>query len=367
MVQAAGRRVDAGSRWTESEVRRANALICSRAMVFEGWQFKNVDGKSPKAHEVMEYPKLNLAREVPEDIFFTDPENNDLNEHDLVRGVPVQREAEAWRRLLIRFEARTVGKEMLLARRVVIPPKIMNRRETAVHVAKWQECGRKAEQEYGSQDRIRTAEGHTHRDAVGGFDGGSSGPLGCQPKCLTTRSASFSTTWKHAKTSTTWLRYTKNTAYQDQCLDHQVRGALGNVEVCMLKRPRQGPKAGTREVSKANATIAGCPKRLTCWTCGELGHRSVFALCSLFFALCSLFFLCFLFVSLFLSFSLSLFLSSLFLSFSCVTVACCVPHTVARTNGVALVIPLTHSRWHKLCYENVPSHIRILHGRKAAA
>ena len=97
---------------------------------------------NPKAHEVMEYAKLNLDREVPEDIFSTGPEKNDLNRQlyfvltekregeafDLVRGVPVQNRAEAWRRLLVLFDARTSGKEMLLARRVVNPAKIKNLR-----------------------------------------------------------------------------------------------------------------------------------------------------------------------------------------------------------------------------------------------
>ena len=43
-------------------------------------------------------------------------------------------------RLLVRFEARTIGKEML---------KIKNHRDTAAHIEKWQECRRKLEQEYG--------------------------------------------------------------------------------------------------------------------------------------------------------------------------------------------------------------------------
>ena len=111
----------------------------------------------------MEYTKLNLGKEVPEDAFSTDFEKNDVNRQlyyvltektevkafDLVRGVPVQNGAEAWRRLLVRFDARTIGKDMLLAQRVVNPPKIKNLRGTAAHIEKWQECGRKLEQEYG--------------------------------------------------------------------------------------------------------------------------------------------------------------------------------------------------------------------------
>ena len=108
---------------------------------FEGWQFKMLTAAraiSQKAHDVMEYPKSNLDTEVPDDAFTFDPEKKDLNQQlfyvlaektegevfDLVRGVPLQNGAEAWRRLLDRFDARTIGKEMLLARRVVNPPKI---------------------------------------------------------------------------------------------------------------------------------------------------------------------------------------------------------------------------------------------------
>ena len=42
---------------------------------------------------------------------------------DLVRGVTLQNGAEALRRLLVRFDARTTGKEMLLAWRVGEPTK----------------------------------------------------------------------------------------------------------------------------------------------------------------------------------------------------------------------------------------------------
>ena len=43
---------------------------------FEGWQFKMLTAAraiNPKAHEVMEYAKLNLDTEVPEDAFFHGP------------------------------------------------------------------------------------------------------------------------------------------------------------------------------------------------------------------------------------------------------------------------------------------------------
>ena len=82
----------------------------------EGWQFKMLTAAraiNPKTHEVMERAKLNFDREVPEDIFSTDPGKNDLKRQlyfvltekteseafDLVRAV--QNGAEAWRRLLV--------------------------------------------------------------------------------------------------------------------------------------------------------------------------------------------------------------------------------------------------------------------------
>ena len=99
---------------------------------FEGWQFKMLTAAraiSQKAHDAMEHPKSNLDTEVHNDAFTCDPEKKDLNQQlhhmltvktegeafDLVRGVPLQNGAEAWRRLLVRFDARTTGKEMLLA------------------------------------------------------------------------------------------------------------------------------------------------------------------------------------------------------------------------------------------------------------
>ena len=101
---------------------------------------------SQKAHDVMEYPKSNNDREVPDDAFTFDPEKKDLNQQlyymltekgrtffYLVRGVPLQNGAETWRRLLVRFDASSIGKEMLFARRVVNTPKIKNHRDTAAH------------------------------------------------------------------------------------------------------------------------------------------------------------------------------------------------------------------------------------------
>ena len=133
---------------------------------FDGWQPKMLTAAraiSQKAHDVMEYPKSILDTEVPDDAFTFDLEKKNLNQQlyyvltektegeafDLVRGVPLQNGAEAWRRLLVRFDARTIGKEMLLGRRVVNPPKIKNHRDTAAQIEKWQECRGKLEQEYG--------------------------------------------------------------------------------------------------------------------------------------------------------------------------------------------------------------------------
>ena len=48
----------------------------------------------------------------------------------------MQNGAQASRRLLVRFDARTFGEEMLLARRVVIPPEVKNLRDTAAHIEK---------------------------------------------------------------------------------------------------------------------------------------------------------------------------------------------------------------------------------------
>ena len=63
----------------------------------------------------------------------------------------------------VRFDARIFGKEMLLSRRVVNPPKITNHRETAAHVEKRQERWRKLEQEYGCKVETGLQKGSCQR------------------------------------------------------------------------------------------------------------------------------------------------------------------------------------------------------------
>ena len=63
---------------------------------------------------------------------------------------------------------------MLHTRRVVIK----NLRDTAGHIEKWQECGRKLEQ--SGLHKVMIIE------TAGSLDGGSYGELGCQPNLLTT-------------------------------------------------------------------------------------------------------------------------------------------------------------------------------------
>ena len=145
----------------------------------------------------MEYLTSNLDKEVPENAFTFDPEKKDLNQQlchvltentegeafDLLRGVPVQNGAEARRRLLVRFDANatTIGKEMLLARRVVNPPKIKNHRDTAAHMEKWQECRRKLEQKYACKVEPGLQKAILIVNVTSDADGGSHGVLGCQP------------------------------------------------------------------------------------------------------------------------------------------------------------------------------------------
>ena len=119
-----------GQKFVESLSKRTDVFNSSG---FEGWKFKMLTAAratNPKAHEVMEQAKLNLDREFSEDIFSTDLEKNNLNRKlyfvlrektegeafDVVRRVTVQNGAEAWRRLLVRFQDSREGNAASTAR-----------------------------------------------------------------------------------------------------------------------------------------------------------------------------------------------------------------------------------------------------------
>ena len=70
---------------------------------------------------------------------------------------------------------------MLLARRVVNPPKIKNLRDTAAHIEKWQECGRKLEQEYGCKVESGLQKAILIEMLPAALMEGGYGTLGCQP------------------------------------------------------------------------------------------------------------------------------------------------------------------------------------------
>ena len=67
-----------------------------------------------------------------------------------------------------------------------------------------------------------------------------------------------------------------NFAYPEQWLDHQEGGALENVEVCIMKYGGKAKGKGKNSFQGEHNyfgewghKVAQCPKRLTCWTCGE--------------------------------------------------------------------------------------------------
>ena len=53
---------------------------------------------------------------------------------------------EAWRKLCLRFDARTYGKKMLLMRQYVSPPKIKDLRVVAAEIERWEERTRQLSQ-----------------------------------------------------------------------------------------------------------------------------------------------------------------------------------------------------------------------------
>ena len=67
---------------------------------------------------------------------------------DLIKGVPEQNGAEAWRLLVARFDAKTIGKEMLLARKCVNPPKVKAPKDLPGAIDKWEDDVRRLEVEY---------------------------------------------------------------------------------------------------------------------------------------------------------------------------------------------------------------------------
>ena len=148
---------------TESLSKRVDAFKNSG---FENWQFKIITATravSDEGYKVLEKGKEAGDTSVPDDwassqgprmdeanreIYFALTEKTEGEAFDIVRNVQLQNGAEAWRRLLVRFDSHTLGKEILLARKVVSPPKIKQLKDIAAHLDKWDESVRKLETEY---------------------------------------------------------------------------------------------------------------------------------------------------------------------------------------------------------------------------
>ena len=58
---------------------------------------------------------------------------------DLVKTMEDLNGAESWRLLTARFDPRTIGKHMLLARRCVDPPKVIQAKDLPGAVDRWEE------------------------------------------------------------------------------------------------------------------------------------------------------------------------------------------------------------------------------------
>ena len=132
---------------------------------FESWQFKLITATraiSDLGFQVLEQGRTQGDSPVPDDWAFANKLLEDVNREmyyvltektegealTLVRSVPMQNGAEAWRRLLARFDAHTIGREILLARRVVSPAKVKHPRDFPSEVDKWEVNVRKLKTEY---------------------------------------------------------------------------------------------------------------------------------------------------------------------------------------------------------------------------
>ena len=71
---------------------------------------------------------------------------------DIIKGVEKDNGGEAWRKLCARYDSRTLGKEMQLARQVVSPPKIKSLRDAVKGIDKWESDVRRLKR-YFDEDR----------------------------------------------------------------------------------------------------------------------------------------------------------------------------------------------------------------------
>ena len=70
------------------------------------------------------------------DIYYILAEKLTGDAFDIVKNVPNQNGVEAWRRLCARYDAKTFGKQILVTRKVVNPPKIRDLRQAAGMIEK---------------------------------------------------------------------------------------------------------------------------------------------------------------------------------------------------------------------------------------
>ena len=271
---------------------------------FESWQFKLMtatSSQSQKAFMVLEKGKENLDSPVADDWVQGDKPLEDANREmyavltektdgeafDIVRGVPLQNGAEAWRRLLVRFDARTIGKEMLLARRVVNPPKIKNLRETAAQLERWEEQVRKLKTQYscdipsGLQKAIviEMLPASVMEGVMARLDKSNQDFHEVKAMILNyveTR-MDFGGSMPMQVDHLEWVD-----EWHDQ--DISSAPAAGDQEHCDLNAMYGKGKAKGKgkypfpglcnHCGEWGHKAAACPKRIECWTCGGAGHRS---------------------------------------------------------------------------------------------
>ena len=164
---------------------------------------------------------------------------------------------------------------------MVNPPKIKNLRGTAAHIEKWQECGRKLEQEYGCKVESGLEKAILIEMLPAALMEGVMARLDVNQTFDDVKRVILNYVETRIDFGGVAPMNVGNIAYPEQWLDHQEGGALENVEVCMIKyggkvkgKGKYSFQGECNYCGEWGHKAAQCPKRLTCWTCGELGHRS---------------------------------------------------------------------------------------------
>ena len=86
--------------------------------------------------------KLNMA------LYANLVEKTEGEAFEVVRNVPDENGAEAWRRLCNRYDSRTMGKRIHLTRKCISPPRINDLKTASLLIQRWEDSIRRLSGEY---------------------------------------------------------------------------------------------------------------------------------------------------------------------------------------------------------------------------